>query len=166
MGKGLIRWLFPSDADLDRALNETMRGVGEDAELIFQAHALYQSGRMARGIKSEVQPNQVVVTAVARDPQTGYDYVGVTRFGHRKAYIEPRADRARATVMLTGSRRGTVRRGNASLRFVIGGRVLYRRRVRGFHPAVDWAETAMPQVNQAAEHAMKTLGHRIVVGRL
>jgi hypothetical protein len=166
MAKGRISGHFPSDAELDRRLREAMREVGDDSEVIFQAHALHHTGRMGRGIKSDVVGRNVEVTVTARDPISGYDYVGVTRFGHRKAFIEPRPDRAQASVVSTGGRRGTVRKGNAALRFVIGGRVIYRRRVRGFHPSEDWAERAMPEVNANAERVMKTLGQRIILGRL
>lgn len=162
MAKGLIRSRFPSDAELDQLLTEAMEGVGEDAEIIFAAHALHKTGRMARGVKSRTVGGEVLVTVEAKNPLSGFDYVAVTRFGHRKARIEPTA-RNRATVVATGRARKRGR--EAMLRFVIGGRVMYRRSVRGFHPATDWAATAMPEVNQAAERSLGTLGRKIVLRR-
>ena len=163
MARSIFRNRFPDPDDLDRALNKTMIGIGEDAELIFQAHARHKTGRLARGIVAHWVGGQVLVTATARDPQTGFDYVAVTRFGHRVEFIEPRADRARASVLATGKRR---KKGSqAALRFVLGGRVMYRRRVRGFKPEYDWRDRALPEVKVVSDRAIATLGQRIVTAR-
>lgn len=154
--------IFQRPERLERLLNETMRGLGEDAELIFQAHARHRTGRMARNIKSDVVGRTVVVSVEARNPQTGFDYVAVTRFGHRVARIYPQV-RSRATVLATGNRRKHGKK--AMLRFVIGGRVFYRHSVKGFKPEYDWADRAMPEVNQAAERAMAALGRKIILSR-
>jgi hypothetical protein len=47
--------------------------------------------------------------------------------------------------------------GNAALRFVIGGRVLYRRWVRAYHPSHDWVEDADPAIDSAIEAATARL---------
>lgn len=150
---------LPDPNDLDRILLEEMRGVGQDAELAFAAHARHKSGRMARNVKAHVVGRNVEVTVFAQDPLTGYDYVGVTRFGHKVEFITPRADRRPASVLATGRRRQTGHR--AMLRFVINGRVFYRSRVRGFHPDHDWAEDAMPEIQASADRAMVRIGQRI-----
>ena len=159
----LFRDRFPRPEDLDKALRETIEGVGEDAELIFAAHAPTRTHRLARSVRARWVGSQLVVTASARDPQTGFDYTAVSRFGHRVAFIEPRADRGAATVLATGRARATG--GRAALRFVIGGRVFFRRRVKGYKPATDWRDEAMPAVEAVTETAMRTLGQRIVAGR-
>lgn len=149
---------FPDPRDLDRILLEEMRGLGEDAELAFAAHARHKTGRMARNVKSHVVGQHVEVTVFARNPETGYDYVGVTRFGHKAEYITP-VTRSAATVLATGRRRA---HGHAAaLRFVIGGRVVFAKRVKAFHPDHDWAEDAMPQVQLSADRAMRRVGQRI-----
>lgn len=125
--------LFPLHRELD--------ALGRDVERIFAAHAPVKSGRLRRGVVSTRAGRMVVVRATARNPQTGYDYVGVTRFGHRKAWIYPRQARA--------------------LRFVIGGRVIYAKRVRGYKPATDWRDEAMPAVRAAADAAAVRLGRRV-----
>lgn len=160
--KNLIRERWPDSRELDRLLEESLRGVGEDAELILQAHAPTETGRLGRSIRAEWVGGQVLVTANARDPQTGFDYVAVTRFGHKVAYIEPKA-RGRATVLATG--RARKRGKQATLRFVIGGRVFYRRRVKGYKPGFDWRDRALPEINEVSQRAMATLGRRIVTAR-
>jgi hypothetical protein len=150
---------FPDPNDLDRLLFEEMRGVGQDAELAFAAHARHATGRMARNVKSHVVGRNVEVTVFARDPTSGYDYVGVTRFGHVAEFIYPKADRRPASVLATGRLRQRGHR--AMLRFIIGGRVFYRSRVKAFHPDHDWAEDAMPEVQDSADRAMVRIGQRI-----
>src|SRR4051794_9873618 len=68
---------------------ESARNVGDDAELIYQEAAPHRSGRLARGIRAISVGDEVVVSAVAVDPKTGFDYVAVSRFGHRKNVIRP-----------------------------------------------------------------------------
>jgi hypothetical protein len=153
---------LPNDRDVDRILNEEIRGLGQEAELVFMAHARKSTGRMARAIKAHMRGNTVEITVFARNPLTGYDYVGVTRFGHRMEFITPTV-RSRATVLATGRRRAHGRR--AALRFVVGGRVVYAKRVRGFKPASDWAEDAMPEIKDSADRAMRRIGKRIVTHR-
>lgn len=129
-----------------RTLREEMRravgALAEDAELIFAAHALRRSGRLARGMSSRVSGTVALVRADARNPESGYDYVGVTRFGHRVRRIYPR--RARA------------------LRIPLpDGRVIFRRSVRGFRPRGDWAQRALPDIHREAERAARRLGIRL-----
>lgn len=138
-----------------------VRGLADDSELIFQSFAPRQSGRLARGIRAIVSGKHAIITAFARTPTTGYDYVGVTRFGHRQARIRPRSDRRPASVSATGRPRATG--GRASLRFTMGGRVLYRKSVRGFRPKGDWAELARPNIEAAADDAAREIGERVAV---
>jgi hypothetical protein len=150
---------FPSPNELDRVLFDAIRGVGDDAELAFAAHARHASGRMARGVKAHTRGQVVEVVVFARNPIGGYDYVGVTRFGHKTEFITPRADRHVAYVIDTKRKRQRGRR--ATLRFVIGGRVFYRQKVKAFHPDHDWAEDAMPQVRDSADRAMQRIKRKI-----
>lgn len=146
-------------ATIDDDVLEAQKALGETSELIFAAYALKRTGRLARGIVSRVLGSVVQVEAHAKDPRSGYDYVGVTRFGHRVARIEPRADRAPASVRATG--RSRARGAHAALRIPVGGTAIYRRWSRGFHPARDWAEAAIPQVEAAAERQAQKLGEKV-----
>lgn len=138
---GLARRLITEALNMQRDLERAVEGLGEDAEIIFAAHALHRTGRMARGINSQPAPGGVLVTAHAKNPQSGYDYVGVTRFGHRLRRIFPK--RAKALGPIPG----------------IG----FRRSVRGFRPKGDWAAKALPEIHREAERASEELGHRILV---
>jgi hypothetical protein len=151
---------------------EAAREIARDAVSAYRVAAPRRTGNLRRGIgtAAEIRGGREVITVGgdARDPLTGYDYFDVTRFGHRVARIYPRLDRAPATVLATRRARATNTfspihgvRGNAALRFVIGGRVLYRRWTRGYHPARDWAENADPAIESAADEAERRLAERL-----
>lgn len=133
--------------------------IAQAAETVFQSHAPFKTGRLIRGIAAQMHGSEAVVTADAKNPETGYDYVGVTRFGHKVARIEPRSDRAEATVLASGKKRATGHK--AALRFTIGGRTLYRHSVAAYHPDSDWAEDAMPEVEAEAQIVVSRLGRRL-----
>ncbi len=141
-------------------LRETLRAIGDDAELVFAAHALRKTGRMARGVRAQSAGDTVLVTVHAENPETGFDYVAVTRFGHRKRVIKPRhaprPGRYLAPIPGVGPRWVNKR---AALRTPFG----FRASVRGFKPSGDWALRALPQVRRSADREMKLLGQQIVV---
>lgn len=147
-----------------RGLRERMRSVkrevGEDAELIFAAHALKgETGRLSRGIRAIAAGDAIIVRADAKNPTSGYDYVGVTRFGHRAKWIYPRSDRRPASAVATHSLRRRDQR--AALAIHIGGRVIFRSRVRGFRPRSDWAADAIPEVVEEANIRLAEFGRDI-----
>lgn len=159
-------------AGMDPHADDAVDSISADAVSAYRRAAPKRTRNLERGIgrSDEARGGRrvTVVSAAARNPLTGYDYVGVTRFGHRAARIYPRLDRAPATVRATKRARGRNTfspvaglRGNAALRFEIGGRVLYRRWVRGYHPARDWAEGADPAIDTAIEAAVERLEERI-----
>ena len=154
----LARNLSRAAAQIRHELDRSMRELGDTAELIYAAHALRRTGRMARNIVARGLGGGVLVTVQAKNPLTGFDYVAVTRFGHRVRRIVP-TRRFAASTTATGAARATGRR--AALRLTIGGKVLYRRSVKGFHPASDWAERALPQIEGQAQIVANRLGRRI-----
>ena len=131
----------------------SQRELGRASEVVFGAYAPHRTGRLVRGIASIVAGATVIVRDFAQNPESGYDYVGVTRFGHRVARIYPK--HTSASVLGTGKRKA------GALRMVIGGRVLYRASVAGYHPASDWAEDALPEVEAEAEVVAARLGGKI-----
>lgn len=159
---------FIRPATFDRLFKEALREAAADAELIFGAYAGRRlgksteprSGRLVRGIKTVTAGMSILIITEAKNPKTGYDYVGVTRFGHR-GMIVPRPGREAASVLATGSRRASGR--NAALRFVIGGRVVYRRSTKGFHPVTDWAAEALPEIQRSTDQIMGKLARKIEV---
>lgn len=123
-------------------LDTTLGGVGLDAQQAFARAAPQDTGRLAREIawrRTGLLSGDVV--SPVRDPRTGFGYTGVTRFGHGE--IVPKTGRA--------------------LRFVIGGKVVYRRRVGPWKPVGgDWALKAKPQIDSAATRRMGELRERLI----
>jgi hypothetical protein len=147
------------DDETERAVAE----LGEDAELIYATFALHgTSGRLARGITAQkAGPHKVIVRADARNPRTGFDYVAVTRFGHKVFKIVPKHDRAPATILATHkARKGG---GLGALMFSIGGNVLFRKSTKGFHPTTDWADRARPHLEEKVQTTAVRLARRIEV---
>jgi hypothetical protein len=143
----VVAAMLPSDTF------DAQRELGRAAEVVFGAHAPFRSGRLIRGISSEGGGGGVIVKDIARNPESGYDYVGVTRFGHQVARIYP--THTAGSVLASGKAR------SGALRFSIGGRVLYRASVAGYHPASDWAEDALPEVRAEAQAVATRLGRTI-----
>lgn len=150
-----------SPADLDREIMRAQRELADDAEIIFASFALHRTGRMARNIHTVQSGKELTVETEARDPQTGFDYVRITRFGHRTFRIVPKRQFA-ASVIATGQRRAKGHR--AMLRWVqTDGGVVYRHSSRGFHPVRDWASEAIPEIRIRAQSRMGALARRIEV---
>lgn len=147
-------------SSLSGLLKETEGKVAGQAEVIFSAFAPVRSGVLARGIQAVSTGTGSIVKAVARNPIDGYDYVGVTRFGHKKGRITAKSDRKKASVIQTGqARRGRV---GGKLRFPLGGQIMYRSSVRGFKPTGDWTQQALPAIKEAADREMENLGRGLV----
>jgi hypothetical protein len=151
---------------IDSGMADSARNVGDDAELIYQAAAPRRTGRLGQGIRAVPAGDSVVVTATAVDPKTGFDYVAVSRFGHRKRLIVPvtkagRPRRARRTSRgLTGR---FANRGRGALAFNSRGKRWVLPSVKGFRPRVDWVDTAWPEVSAAADTEMEQTGNEIAV---
>jgi len=151
---------------IDDAMNESVRNVADDAELIYQSAAPRRSHRLARGIKARVVGDQAVVSATAVDPESGFDYVNVTRFGHRKRVIYPvtKAGKPRKARKATRGAGGQFSaRGGGALAFQSLGRQWILSSVRGFRPKGDWVELALPEVTAAADTELDRTGNEIAV---
>lgn len=111
-------------AELRPAMTRTLIRLGPRLESVYSAVAPKRSGKLASEIRSEfVGSDKIEIVSPVRSAE-GYPYTGVTRFGHKTAWIYPR--RARA------------------LAFSIGGQMRFFARVRGYHPARDWADSGYP----------------------
>ena len=108
----------------------TTRFIAGFAAPMYRSAAPKDTGRLRRGIRAESRNGDGVVTVDARSDK-GFDYVPVTRWGHRKDVIRPVNGQA--------------------LRFTIGGRVLYRASVRGYKPTRDWVEVAAKKVEPVVD---------------
>lgn len=153
--KGFAAAFLREAARVREELRGAVSDVAGDAELIYAAHALFKTGRMSRGVKAVVAGDTALVRVDAVDPRTGFDYVAVTRFGHRVRRIvpkhEPKDERYLAPIPNVGPRWVNKR---AALSTPFG----FRASVRGFHPTQDWAAGAMPDVQKAADQRMAELG--------
>lgn len=156
------RTLFRVGEILQEGQESAVEDVAQTAARLYRQEASKISKRVASGITVRKEGKTLVVRASAKDPRSGYDYVGVTRFGHRKERIYP-AKRRPASVVSTGKKRG--KGGRAALRFEINGKVLYRSWVRGFKPAGDWADRVHPLVEQEANRQLASIGRRLAVRR-
>jgi hypothetical protein len=146
----------------DHENRQVLSAIGQDAELIFAAHAPKgESGRLARGIKARNRGTSIFIEARAIDPKTGFDYVRVSRFGHRVRRIFPgghaRSIFSEARFTKTGSVRSRAVGGARALATPWGPRAW----VRGFHPARDWAEPAYKEVQKVAGEHMDDFGKKI-----
>lgn len=133
--------LFDVAAAVESEGREAVRESADESVFIFRTKAQRDTGRLHRGIRAAMAGDTATVTARARSG-AGFDYVAVTRFGHRVRFIFPR--RAKA------------------LRFRVGRRVLFRTRVRGYRPGSDWRDRALPAVERTVEAASVRAAGRIV----
>jgi hypothetical protein len=79
------------------------------------------------------------------ESREGFHYTRITRFGHRVSRIYARNAQA--------------------LRFTIGGRTIFRRSVRGYHPTSDWVQGAVPRARHEVASSASYVG-RTVAGRI
>lgn len=110
-----------------------------------RAFAPHKSGRLERGIRASVRSYggriTLEVESTARDQETGYDYLPVTRFGHRVPIIYPVHAKA--------------------LRIPLAGGVIYRKWVRGYKPARDWVADAFDALQRELDEAADRIGRAI-----
>jgi hypothetical protein len=166
---GVLRRFLVAATRLPHDTTDAQQELGKAAEVVFGAYVPVKTGRELRGIGSDLAGGVVTVSDYARNPTSGFDYVAVTRFGHRVDRIYPTHRSSAASIVATKRRRGgeTLTHGfdsfasNAALRFTIGGRVLFRHSVRGYHPASDWAEDALPEIEAQAQVVATRLGHTL-----
>lgn len=85
------------------------------------------------------------ITASARDRNTGYDYLPVTRFGHRVAFITPVN---RKLLKFEGAGR-------------YRGQVFMTNQVRGQNPRRDWARNALLIAGQQARASAVKISRKL-----
>lgn len=134
------RHLFRASRSVDPIIRRELQGdLAPRLLRVSRQAAPERSSALARGLRAVPGRGgrisvEVVSTAKSED---GYPYTGVTRFGHRKAWIEPTHKKA--------------------LRTPWGP----RRRVRGYRPAGDWADTAhrlaQPHISRSADRIGRQL---------
>jgi hypothetical protein len=139
---------------LQDAIIREFRPLGRRIEFTFLRHAPADRG-FEGGIRSRLHAAvafniasrpTVTVRTTARDPESGYAYLNVTRFGHRKLVIFPKHARALA-VHYAGHR-------NPHL-------IAWRPYVDGYQPVTDWVEDAGREADREVTGAELRLGRRL-----
>lgn len=125
---------------MDSRMFEELDQLAGRTTRIMAGVAPHRSGRLAARIHPEIISNGFMLVSDVKSEE-GYSYTGVTRFGHRTQYIYPR--RAQA------------------LRFSIGGKTIFAKRVKGYHPSRDWVESGIPGVETQAELSSQRVGRQI-----
>jgi hypothetical protein len=139
---------------LEQAILAEFRELRGKIEDTFKQYAPSDRGE-AGGIKQhlkaalEFQRGQpgIAVRVSARDPESGFDYLEVTRYGHRKMVIFPTSGRKSLAVHYAGHRNPHI--------------VEFRPYVPGATPDSDWVEDAQPQADRQVADAALRLGTRI-----
>lgn len=108
---------------------------------IMKTVAPKRSGELASEIRPRPSGSGYEIISPVRSEE-GFPYTGVTRFGHRVAFIYPHSP-------------------DGALHFTIGGRSIFAKRVRGYHPASDWARKGFPPAVAATQQSAQRLGRRI-----
>jgi hypothetical protein len=146
---------------MQRELDKRVGNVAVDATVIFAGFAPKRTRRLVRGIRQRQSGSVAIVTVDAKNPKTGYDYVGVTRFGHRVARIFPKHSpkEGRYIAPLPGVGPRWVKKA-AALGPIPG--IGFRRSVRGFKPAGDWRDRALPTIQAESEREMAVLGQEFI----
>lgn len=127
---------------------------------------LFSRGRTPGTLKRSWRRGEVVLFSTGSLSVTVENLDPIARmveYPTRPHVIRPRADRAPASVVVTGKPRGTVQDGRAMLRFKVDGHVVYAREVH--HPgthgaymltralaylAVEWREIAREEIERTA----------------
>lgn len=168
-------------AAVPNELAAAVQQIADDAALIFSGYAPKGKtgaiGRSVRVISAQgrlssgrfATGRQFAVYASARN--RGYDYVGVTRFGHRNRLIYPRMDREDASVISTrlprrkrASKKALERAGTPGqlpALMIPYGTPTFQHKVRGIIQPVDWVDTAIPAVNRELDARAKQLAHNL-----
>lgn len=130
---------------LDEMLDKAIRQLGQDSvDLLQLAAPVGRTRQLQRGIKARKRGTRGLdITIHAIAPETGYDYAAVTRFGHQVEEITPTEGRAALRVRFQG------------------GDVGFFDRVRGFSPAGDWVDKALPAIGLRSEEVMNELGREL-----
>lgn len=110
-------------------------------------------GRAPGTAKESWHSGEVVVGGVVVSASVGSDdpIMPYIVYNTRPHIIRPSADRAGASVTATGKPRGSVSKGNAALRFYVGGKVVYAREVH--HPGT----TGHFQIQRACAESIPVL---------
>lgn len=162
------------DRRMHRLLDEQITELKDLAvDLLQEAAPEGSTKRLKRGIRARKQIRGrpgFDITIHARDPQSGYDYAAVTRFGHIKTKIRS----TRGTVVsksgkptparlrVTWNHPRNINRGRAGAQTILSS---YFTEVSGVghgrNPIRDWAFDALDEVQASADYVANRLSSRL-----
>lgn len=139
---------------LPRLILDEFRELTTKLRPIYVSHAPSDRG-FAGGIRGRLNVKlafnvpsapRITVRATARDPETGFSYLRVSRYGHRKLLIFPKRAKALA-VHYAGHRNPHI--------------IAWRPYVEGYHPDSDWVEDATREAEVEFDRVATRLGREI-----
>lgn len=129
-------------------LDEFAGHLAPEATKVTRGFAPHRSGRLERGIRARVRSygGRVIleILSTARSDE-GFDYLDVTRFGHKQAIIFPRHAKAIAFIPSGAP----------------SGKAIVRAWVRGYRPDHDWVELAYEEMQHLMDEAARSLARRV-----
>lgn len=138
---------------------------------VLRAHAPVDTGNLKAGIgvisqqrgKTAVVGVSLKATArrptQVRGPARPFDYVAITRFGHRVARIYPKQLREPASVVATHRKRKAGRRGALAVGF--GNGLFFFASVKGYKPKSDWVADAGPEIQTELQRVTLNLKRKL-----
>lgn len=139
-GARVSRALLSGADSTDDELRDAVRITANGAVRLYRAQAPKRTGRLARGVEAHIAGTSATVTVHAHNPQTGFDYAPVTRFGRGPI----RAQKAKA------------------LAFPGPGGIIFRKSVGPWKPSRDWAEGVLPFIAVLARSQLRVAGAKIL----
>lgn len=132
--------------EVQNRINRTMRTLEKVLPMTFKSLAPRDTEELVDSIEGVAffRANAVRVSVRARAVRDGFDYLPVTRYGHRVAEIRNKTKRA-MTVYPKGRH----------------GRRVLRTKVRGYRPASDWVDVATRASDPFIDHEVQRLGRDI-----
>jgi len=128
---------------LSSELEQSVSDIGQAMKRVYRFWTPKQSGRMQKGIGVRKAGRAVVeITVSAVDPDTGFNYVAVSRFGHRVTTIQP----VTANILKLN---------------LYGGFWTFAPEVKGYRPKYDWVEEAFYSAQEVAETHAHKLSQRL-----
>lgn len=148
-------------------LNDAMNRLGQRATVrIRQSGAVPEdTGKLVDSIRAvfSTRASRVQVTIVAEAERDGFSYVAVTRFGHRKAVIRPRAQRFEQATSSREAPSLQIRSdmtGRSHWAMIAGKRFSSVKGVRGSH-STDWVNLVQAEVDHEVDVIQESLGRNV-----
>lgn len=139
--------------DFDHIVSKRMDQAGEFmVEKLFKKAAPKDTGHLRRGI-SWVKTGQLTINIVgeAIDPESGFDYFDVTRFGHTGPIFPFRAKVLHFFMPGDISPSG----------HIFPDAEVFAHSTKGFHPLSDWVDRALPNAREVANRTGKLIARDI-----